>query len=319
MHAQLVAAILALAGSAFGEASSSKHSTSIVTLFTPGPSHSTTAASPSCTFCSNHPHPKDTDRNWGPDTVLKDTTKHHRSFKLFAYPKEADNELVTRSPLHLVVHESASKDDLWALHLGSLPDDAPTTIQPSWNLHDGSLQTDGSAPINDTLYFRLFDSKYPKDTEFWTGSVFRDVSTKHQNQKRFKNEKGAKLEAKEGWSLVRDGDNAKAYLLKGSKPAGDFFACYEVEDIENFPDAMLETEQNPKDILKDFLTNIGSSHLVYSAEEHLKEGFALSTKTPGVKKGCMPLTIKVRYHQPPCSVDSSTLTNNSQAEEWDMP
>jgi hypothetical protein len=298
MHAQLVATTLALAGSAFGGALTGKPTTSTFTLYSPGTTESTTAASPTCTFCSNFPHPKDTDRNWETDKVINDTTKHHRSFKLFAYPKDPDNELDSRGyPLHLQVHESASKDDLWALHLGTLPDHGNTTVQPTWNLHDGSLQTDGSKPIKDTLYFRLFDGKYSKDTEFWTGSVFRDVSTKHQNQRHFKNANDAKLVAKDGWSLVRDGDNTKSYLLKGSKPPGEFFTCYDLEDVADVPDAMLESEEGPEGFVKGFLTNIGITQLVYSAEAHLKDGFALSTKTPGVKKGCFPLTIKVRCHQ----------------------
>jgi hypothetical protein len=291
MHAQLVAATLALAGSAFGEALSGKRTTSTVTLFSPGPMDSTTAANTSCTFCSNHPHPKDTDRNWDADRVINDTTKHHHGFKLFAYPKDTEDE---RIPLHLITHESADKDDMFALHFPMSDDPEENKNQPRWNLHDGSLQTDGSLPIKDILYFRLFDGKFPKDTEFWTGPVLRDVSTKNQNQKRFQNAKDVKLVAKEGWSLVRDGDNALEYLLKGSKPGGDFFACY---DLESIAGAVESEDSSPKDFIKHLLTLIGTSHLVYSAEEHLKEGFNLSTKTPGVKKGCMPLTIKVSCHR----------------------
>jgi hypothetical protein len=315
MHAQLVAATLALAGSVLGGAvpgssstSASWSSTTTVTMFSPDatkPAHATPPAA-SCSVC---PHPKDWDRNWDSDAVLNDTRKHHKSFKLFAHPGDYDE---LRFPLHLISRKSSK--DMWNLKFGSIEDPSLNPHQPRWNLHDGSLQTDGSAPINDTVHFRLFDGMYSKDTEYWTGTVYHDVSTTHQSKRKYHKEGNAKLIAKSGWSLVREHDDPASYILKGTKPAGGFFVCIDQEAADKVPST---TAPDFLDQYKTWLAN--SANIVYTASE-LKDGFRLSTNIHHLitQKGCSPLTIRVRWHQDISFVGLPQLTF-LQAEGWTNP
>ena len=197
MHAQLITAALALAGSAFAGKLPNVHTTSTATLYEPKHTESTGIAEhhSACTVC-----PKDYDRNWDSDRVLNDTRKHHSSFKLFAVPGNTGEMGI---PLHVVSH-GESRDNMWQLKLGNLMngEDAKSQIdQPKWNLYDNSLQTDGSAPINKTLYFRLYDGKYPKDTENWTGTVYHPIATTMKDKETYKNERNAKLIAKRAGHL----------------------------------------------------------------------------------------------------------------------
>lgn len=252
MHVQFIAAALALAGSAFAGTSSSSSSVSItttdvVTVYQFPKSTSTSEHTSACTVC-----PKDFDRNWNSDSVLNDTRKHHSSFKLFAYLKGQDEHGVPGLPVHLVSHKESRKD-MWKLKIGSSLNGTDDKDQPKWNLHDNALQTDGSAPINDTLYFRLYDGKYPKDTEYWTGPVYHAIATRNQNQKTYKKERNAKLTASEGWSLVRENDDPLSYVLKGSKPEGSFFSCIGTEDTAgsgspSLIDDLVYSPQDPKEI-----------------------------------------------------------------------
>lgn len=299
MHAQLIAAILAVAGSALGETLPSYSSTSTVTLY---PSDSPTeskppAGNPSCTVC---PHPKDYDRNWNSDSVLNDTRKHHRSFKLFAYHKENAEDVEARIPLHLLSRSDKGSPDFWNLKLGFGDADSGkhNHFQSRWNLHDNALQTDKSAPINETLYFRLYDAKYSKDTEFWTGTIYHEISIPHENQKEYKKENNAKLVAKKSWSLVRDNENPLAYILKGSKPDGNFYACADFLSAGTEVPSALGGGETPEfgelldqnEAAATMVAFLTTGHLVYSASD-LEEPFAFGTKKP---KGCIPLVIKVR-------------------------
>lgn len=275
MHIQYLATTAALAGSAFAGVLASFSSTSTVTLY-PSSSTSTqasTVAAPksSCTVC---PHPKDYDRNWEKDRVLNDTSKHHQSFKLFAY-METD-----RFPLHL----QSNRKDMWSMKFGDPEDPEHNEDQPKWNLHDGGLQTDGSKPIKDKLYFRLFDGKFPKDTEFWTGPVYHDVSTRHPNKATYQKEGNAKLEATKGWSLIRDSKDPRAYVLTGSKPPGNFFMCIDLPEDEE------PTTSSP---VTDF-NALYKPQLVYSESDPKKPLTLPSNSTSfDIKKGCVPITIKV--------------------------
>lgn len=208
--------------------------------------------------------------------MLNDTRKHHQSFKLFAYLLEDDE--TSRVPLHL----QSSRKDMWTMKLGDPQDPEHNKDQPKWNLHDGSLQTDGSLPIKDTLYFRLFDGKFPKDTEFWTGPVYHEVSTRHPNKATYQKEGNAKLEATKGWSLIRDKSDPRAYVLTGSKPAGNFFLCLDIPEDATTPTSITE------------LNALYKPQLVYSATDP-KQLLVLPSNSTSFnsKKGCMSMVIKV--------------------------
>lgn len=303
MHAQLITAALALAGSAFAGKLPNVHTTSTMTLYEPKHTESTSTAEhhSACTVC-----PKDYDRNWNSDRVLNDTRKHHSSFKLFAYPDgipdEANIPPQAGMPLHVVSHGD-SRDKMWQLKLGSSmnADAKSQSDQPKWNLYDNSLQTDGSAPINDTLYFRLYDGKYPKDTENWTGTVYHPIATTMKNKDTYKNERNAKLIAKKGWSLVREDENPFAYTLKGSKPAGNFFACVIPDDVKDGvsalppPSVFDDEEADPADVvdlMSTVISMVSKLDIVYS-EEQPKQEFETAGNSLVDKKGCFPINIKV--------------------------
>jgi len=288
MHAQLITTALVLAGSAFAAGkSSSISSTSTVTLFDLNSTVSTSSAehTSACTVC-----PKDYDRNWHSDSVLNDTRKHHTGFRLFANAKGVPVDF----PLHVLSHKD-SREDMWQLKFGNPINFTANSDsdQPKWNLHDNSLQTDGSAPVNKTLYFRLYNGNYPKDTENWIGPVFRTIATTIKNKKNYKKE-NADLIARKGWSLERDNDDPLSYVLKGSHPAGNFFACRGL-DADEKDVQPLETDSDEMPDADDFarIYKLASSiDLVYSTlgpkEEFITPGNGLVAQ-----KGCTPVTIKV--------------------------
>lgn len=325
MHAQLITAALALAGSAFAGKLSSISTTSTITLYAPHHTEPTSTGEhhSACTVC-----PKDYDRNWNSDRVINDTRKHHSSFKLFAYPNDGSTEAGV--PLHVVSHKD-SRDNMWQLKFSNpvQADDKSDVHQPKWNLYDHSLQTDGSAPINKTLYFRLYDGKYPKDTENWTGPVFHPIATTMKNKKEYKNERNAKLIAKKGWSLVRENEDPFAYTLKGSEPKGNFFACVvpdAVNDATVVPEepSIFDDEQpdatDMLDLSNAMMSMMSKLEIVYSKEQRPKEDFDTAGNSLVGAKGCFPITIEV------CCCHSATmlqvrrrLTDMLQAKEWTHP
>lgn len=234
--------------------------------------------------------------------MINDTRKHHSSFILFAYP--VDFSAPVGAPLHVVSHKD-SRDNMWQLKFSDPTNADAETNQPKWNLYDKSLQTDGSAPINKPLYFRLYDGKYPKDTENWTGPVFHPIVTTLKNKKTYKNERNAKLIADKGWSLVREHDDPYAYTLKGSKPAGNFFACV-VPDAMNDatvvpapPNSIFDDEDLEDADMADLFSFMMMSsavarnlEIVYSTERPRQE-FATAGNSLVGAKGCFPITIKV--------------------------
>jgi len=301
MHAQLITAALALAGSAFAGKLSSISTTSTITLYAPNHTKPTTTVErrPACTVC-----PKDYDRNWKNDAVINDTRKHHSNFKLFAFIQDDFEEEELAFPLHVVSHKD-SRDNMWQLKIGSQLDD-----QPSWNLVGNSLQTDGSAPINKTLYFRLYDGKYPKDTEYWTGPVFHPIATTMQNKKEYKNERNAKLVADKGWSLVRENEDPFAFTLKGSKPAGNFFACYDPDAVEAAaPLSMLDDEELDFAERIGLINSVGSGLEIVNSAVAPRDGFSNAGNSLVNRKGCFPIKIKVCCCQSATTASSSPTTD----------
>jgi len=308
MHAQLIATALALAGSALAGTSSSSSFTKVTTtstasMFDLNQTVSTTTAEPvaehtaACTVC-----PKDFDRNWNADSVLNDTRKHHSSFKLFAYMDDDSDGL----PLHVVSHKENRKD-MWQFKFGSPFNISENShmYQPKWNLHDNALQTDGSAPINKTLYFRLYNGEYPKDTENWIGTVYHTIATSSRTKSKYKKEK-ADLVAKKGWTLEREDDDPLAYVLKGSKPEGRFFACFDQDTVEKDVLPLMNGSESGEPFgiraLLRFSSFLNNLELVYSADEPENDLLVTPGNTVVKSKGCGPITIKVccRCHVP-CS------------------
>jgi hypothetical protein len=246
--------------------------------------------------------------------MLNDTRKHHSSFKLFVYPENDLDFDMPGFPLHVLSHKD-SRDNMWQLKIGNPVNGDPNshTRQPKWNLYNNGLQTDGSAPINKTLYFRLYDGKYPKDTENWTGPVFHPIATTMKNKKEYKNERNAKLIADKGWSLVRDGDNPFAYVLKGSKPDGRFFACAIPGAAEAALPDTFDGEDLDIDEASEFMNGMLSPFkLVYSADAP-REGFATAGNSLVDRKGCSPVIIKVCCCHSALILSSSPITDRNIA------
>lgn len=286
MHVRAIAAGLALAGSALAGAIPGTTpvepkitTTSFLDLYTHAPTKGPqpTSACPSCDV----PHPKDWDPNWEKDAVLNDTTKHHKSFKLFAYPADAEDwPREAAFPLH--VREYPHRKNIWNWELSPPESTKKQRLnQPKWNLVKGGLQTDGSAPLKNKLYFSLWASKNWKDTARnpnATSEHYQEVLTTDKKQKKYKEEHNAKLEAKGDWSLKRDENDLSAYILEGSKPKGSFWHCPR-KDVS--PSAFAHW-LDPKDVdldsqfIKDFFD---MGEFVYSEVD--------------IEHACQPLVIKV--------------------------
>jgi hypothetical protein len=302
MHARLIATALALASSAFAGTTTSISTTLTMSNLTPNHTESTSSTAEhtaACTVC-----PKDYDRNWNADRVINDTRKHHSSFKLFAYWKDTPE---VRFPLHVLSHKESRKD-MWQFKFGSpfnnSENDNATVFQPKWNLHDKSLETDGSAPIKETLYFRLYNGNYPKDTENWIGAVYHTIAVANKNKNKYKKENDSKLVAKKGWSLERENDDPLAYVLKGSEPAGNFYACFDQDTAVN--DALPLITGGDNDEQPDISTLLHASsflanlELVYSANVP-KHEFATPGNSLVQSKGCTRVIVKV------CSCCAATM------------
>ena len=222
MHAGIVATSLALAGPAL--AGVLAHTTSTVTtdVWIDAPSDvPATSIKPVATIPTIKPAkptetctpPKDIDRHWNEDRVLNDTTKHHGHFKLWAHFKMPEGEPEDiRLAVHLKMHEE--RKDIWDMVLG--PEDNPpeNVFQPRWNLIKNGLETDGSAPINDKLYLRLFPSELHGDTRGWITNpeegkkshckdfkgpvVYGSMLTTNKSKRTYHKENDAKLIAKDG-------------------------------------------------------------------------------------------------------------------------
>lgn len=214
MHFRNIAIPLTLATPALAGVLAHTTTSTTVSLWveeaTPAPSHEPEPAheaskpeesaeghnpSPSCHL----PKPHEVDRHWDDERILNDTTKHHRNFQLFAVPKGAEKDNV-RFPIHLKEH--ASRKDIWTLNTTiHIPQsDLAGAQQPRWNLKQGGLQTDNSAPINDTLYFRLFESGWKRDTRAWAAKkgAYLPVLTTNPNKKTYHREHNAKLVGRDG-------------------------------------------------------------------------------------------------------------------------
>ncbi|KAM0718485.1 hypothetical protein Q7P37_005555 [Cladosporium fusiforme] len=149
----------------------------------PAPAEEHHKGPPAGPFC---PHPKEIDRHWEEESTLNDTTKHHSNFTLFAAPTNPKYSNV-RFPVHLKEHPQ--RKDIWTVNLTMHLPQAKFAEeqQPKWNLKQGGLQTDASAPINDTLYFRLFETSWKRDTRGWAAKkgAMLPVLTTNPNKKTF--------------------------------------------------------------------------------------------------------------------------------------
>jgi len=224
--------------------------------------------------CPECPHPSEYDPQWAQHAVLNDTLKHHNGFKLFAEP-----EGLPHFPMRFAVHvrEHEGRKDIWNIKLfPSALDDALKEMgtnlseiikatppseraeleklnsnfhQPRWNLADNRLETRSrdSAPVDDTLYLRLFEDKDLKDTsQFHGGKVYRTVLTTNPSKNKYNKEHNAKLLAKKSWQLVRDADPSTEYSVKDKDIKGNFFWCTSKEKIEAFTKLTEDTPNKEK-------------------------------------------------------------------------
>lgn len=225
MHARIITASLALASPALAGVLGKTTSTVTEDVWVEGPSEvPTTSIKPVETVPTTKPAepigkcppPKDIDRHWDEDRILNDTTKHHGHFKLFAYAKNFTGGPGEEDESHLAVHVKMhpGRKDIWDLVLGD--DDKPeeNIFQPKWNLKKNSLETDGSTPINDKLFLRLFPKELPGDSRDWITNpnegkqshrkdhkgpvVYGPVLTTNNNKRKYHKEDNAKLVAKDG-------------------------------------------------------------------------------------------------------------------------
>lgn len=313
MHVRVLAAGLAMAGSALAGTipgtlpvePTKIIATTFLDLYTHAPikGPQPTSACPSCDV----PHPKEWDPNWEKDAVLNDTTKHHKSFKLFAYPRGADSDM--KLPVHIRQHPDHK--NVWSIKAAIDSEGRMDEHQPKWNLHNKGLETDGSAPIKDKLYFRLWEPKISTHNP----QHYREMLTKDKGQKKYKQENNSKLVGRKSWSLVRDDKNPAAYELVGADPAGKFFFCVDLKTVKSLKSLAGEStdpfhKDNPfhgklddKDKVHLFkamekLLVDGLGDLVYSNDKpNFESGFGeegLLLDHKGVAQICTPSVLKVR-------------------------
>jgi hypothetical protein len=205
-----------------------------------------------CPKCPKCPDPGEHNPNWNRMVLLNDTRKNVNGFKLFAELKAPPSEAF---PPRFAVHvrEHQDRKDIWNVKMFPEVEDEMNeeiqklketatpqqkavldelksfnSYQPRWNLADNRLETrsNNSAPVNDALYFRLFeDQRDSKDTSQYHGSAYRSMLTTNSNKGSYNKEHNAKLIGKKSWQLKRDSDAPWHYTLINKDMPGNFFWC----------------------------------------------------------------------------------------------
>jgi hypothetical protein len=296
-------------------------------------------ASPTCPSC---PHPSVHNPNWNKLEFLNDTRKNINGFKLFA---TLDASPQADFPPHFAVHvrEHEERKDIWNAKL--FPEvvdqavegmaakaglnatefrnqaspsqkaflkamDSFNSHQPRWNLADNRLETksNDSAPVNDTLYFRLYQNKEAKDTTNIIGPIYRSMLTTNANKNKYGKEHNAKLVGKKSWQLKRDAKAPWNYRLLNKDIEGGFFWCIEQGKMEALEakaksmtakiDAIESRAQNGQYDLQALQEVLGEAHQALGDHEGTELRFMNSNeKEVQLNKGattCMAVTLKVR-------------------------
>jgi hypothetical protein len=237
--------------------------------------------------------------------LLNDTRKNKvRGFKLFA---EFDKETPFRFALHVREHD---RKDIWNIKMvpaiGSSTADkhqqrlaSMNLHQPRWNLADNRLETrsNDSAPVNDTLYFRLYDAKVKKDSSEHKGPIMRSVLTTNPNKNKYGKEGNTKLLAKKSWQLRLD-ESIKSYdtyTLENKDIKGSFFWCLGDEKVAALVQTAIDHKPEVSDPL-DFPTLIGDhmdSELIY-ADADAHHANMLHFSKDGKPEYCLAVNLKVR-------------------------
>jgi hypothetical protein len=296
-------------------------------------------ASPTCPSC---PHPSVHNPNWNKLELLNDTRKNINGFKLFAtLDASAQSDFPARFAVHVREHEG--RKDIWNAKL--FPEvvyqvieglaseagmnstefrnqaspsskaflktmDAFNSHQPRWNLADNRLETrsNDSAPVNDTLYFRLYQNKEVKDTSNIIGPIYRSMLTTNANKNKYGKEHNAKLVGKKSWQLKRDAKAPWYYTLLNKDIEGGFFWCIEQGKMEALEakaksmtakmDAIESRAQNGQYDLEALQALLGEAHQALGDHEGTDLRFMSSNeKEVQLNKGattCMAVTLKVR-------------------------
>lgn len=298
-------------------------------------------ATPPTKACPTCPHPSVHNPNWNKLELLNDTRKNINGFKLFAKLDAPPSEFPSRFAVHVREHEG--RKDIWNAKLfpavvdeairemeaesgmsyTQMKNEAPpegkaffasieafNSHQPRWNLADNRLETrsNDSAPVNDTLYFRLFENKDVKDTSNIVGPVYRSVLTTNPNKNKYDKERKAKLVGKKSWQLKRDPVAPWDYTLLNKDIDGNFFWCVEQGKMAALKakamDRAAEVEaieadaRNGQFDLQAAQALISEAHQILGDHEGTELRFMNSKeKTVRLNKGettCMAVTLKVR-------------------------
>ena len=281
---------------------------------------------PTTTACATCPHPKVHNPNWDKLALLNDTRKNINGFKLFAELTAPPSEAF---PLRFAVHvrEHEDRKDIWNVKmfpevedemdkeiqsLAKLKENATSqqkavldelksfnSYQPRWNLADNRLETrsNNSAPVNDALYFRLFeDQRDSKDTSQYHGSAYRSMLTTNSNKGSYNKEHNAKLIGKKSWQLKRDSDAPWHYTLINEDMPGNFFWCLDqgkMSAVEEKVKNMMESseEEDVESGMVEVLQALGDhegAELMYMTSN--ETAVQLTTG----KINCRAVTLKVR-------------------------
>jgi hypothetical protein len=266
---------------------------------------------PTTKACADCPHPKIHNPNWDKLALLNDTRKNIKGFKLFA---EFGDELPLRMAVHVKEHQD--RKDIWnikmiAADVSPKEDEAfvprqdlasMNTNQPRWDLADNRLQTraNDSTPVDDTLYFRLYDAKVKKDTAEHKGKILRSVLTTNSNKNKYKKE-GTNMLAKKSWQLKRDDKEPYHYTLLNKDTKGGFFWCMtDAKAMAIFEKAISSmasvTKEEPQ--LSDFpelvklIGDNNGAELIYADAQTHDGDFAFTRGD--ITEHCTPITLKVR-------------------------
>lgn len=252
--------------------------------------------------------------DWKKHALLNDTRKQVNGFKLFAEFGKGAHPL--RYALHVREHEN--RKDIWNVKMVPafklIPSgpgaEEPTaaqdssslnTHQPRWNLADNRLETrsNESAPVNDTLYFRLYDAKVKKDTTELKGPVLRSVLTTNPNKHKYGKEGNVKMLAKKSWQLQRDTEEPHHYKLQNKDVKGNFFWCLhdatKMAALKRTVAAANEDQNMAMSNIADYAKLVGDhndSELVYADSLDHSSGL-LKFNKGGAEEHCLEVTLKV--------------------------
>jgi hypothetical protein len=287
-----------------------------------------TKACPVCPKCTKCPDPSEHNPNWNQMALLNDTRKNINGFKMFAVLKAPPSEdFPPRFAVHVREHDE--RKDIWNVKIfpevmGEITENmeaagmnltkmkkkatpsqkafldelmAFNSYQPRWNLADNRLETrsNTSAPVNDTLYFRLFeDQPDSKDTSQFHGPVYRSMLTTNSNKNKYNKENNAKLIGKKSWQLKRDGEAPWHYTLINKDMPGNFFWCLDQRKMSAMEEKIKSLESSQQEDGSDALEALQALGDHKGAELMFMNSTSTAVQLDKGKTNCRAVTLKVR-------------------------